>query len=82
MTYDDGEIIRFQGMANFMTFLRETPEAFQFIEQRVMARINGQDIDALAVDAETDRAAIEDIMKEDVEIPEKIVVKDEIPMEA
>lgn len=95
MTYDDGEIIRFQGQINLMNFLRETPEAYQFVEKSVMAIVNGQE-DLLKIDAETDRAAIEDLkneaiasgvkLRDDIPIQEdnsdiKFVAQDEIPME-
>ncbi len=56
LTYEDGEIIKFQGQISLMSFLRENIDAFNFINDYVMAKISGTD--TLAVDAETDRQAI------------------------
>lgn len=97
MTYDDGEIIKFQGQMNLVNFLRETPEAYNFIERVVMAKITGKEDEVLSVDAEADQAAIEDLkaeaeqakaindVKETVEVVEDntgiIEAPDEIPME-
>lgn len=60
LTYEDGEIIKFQGQANLMSFLRENKQVFDFINDYVMSKINGTD--KLSVDAETDRQAIEDAL--------------------
>ena len=60
LTYEDGEIIKFQGQANLMSFLRENKQVFDFINDYVMSKINGTD--KLSVDAETDRQAIEDVL--------------------
>lgn len=60
LTYEDGEIIKFQGQANLMAFLRENKQVFDFINDYVMSKINGTD--KLSVDAETDRQAIEDAL--------------------
>jgi recombination protein RecA len=84
LTYEDGEVIKFQGQVNLMTFLRETPEIFNFINNYVMAKITGTDI--LAVDAETDRQAIEDAQNDLAEVPlvrveESSKIVDEIPFE-
>ena len=84
LTYEDGEVIKFQGQVNLMAFLRETPEIFNFINNYVMAKITGTDI--LAVDAETDRQAIEDAQNDLAEVPlvkveEPSKIIDEIPFE-
>lgn len=60
LTYEDGELIKFQGQANLMAFLRENKQVFDFINDYVMSKINGTD--KLSVDAETDRQAIEDAL--------------------
>ena len=60
LTYEDGEIIKFQGQANLMSFLRQNKQVFDFINDYVMSKINGTD--KLSVDAETDRQAIEDAL--------------------
>lgn len=80
MTYDDGEIIKFQGQMNLMNFLRETPEAYQFIEKRVMAKISGQQ-DILQVDAKKDAEAIEDLKAEAVAINGGVKLREELPIE-
>lgn len=97
MTYDDGEIIKFQGMVNFMNFLRETPEAYHFVENNVMAVISGKQ-ELLQVDAKKDAEAIADLQEEaraingGVKFREepvvvednsdiKFIAPDEIPME-
>ena len=83
MTFDDGEVIKFQGQLALMSFLRETPEAYQFVEQKVMAKITGQDESILQVDASKDAEAIADLQAESsARIPETIVVPAEIPMDA
>ena len=84
LTYEDGEVIKFQGQVNLMAFLRETPEIFNFINNYVMAKITGTDI--LAVDAETDRQAIEDAQNDLAEVPlvkveEPSKIIDDIPFE-
>ena len=58
LTYEDGEIIKFQGQANLMAFLRENEQVFNYINEYVTSKIAGTD--KLAVDAETDRKAIEE----------------------
>ena len=58
LTYEDGEVIKFQGQANLMAFLRENEQVFNYINQYVTSKIAGTD--KLAVDAETDRKAIEE----------------------
>ena len=54
----EGEVIKFQGQINLMNFLRENKVVYDFIESKVMEKINGTD--ALQIDAETDRQAIID----------------------
>lgn len=66
-TYEDGEVIKFQGQVNLMNFLRETPEVYNFVNDYVMAKITGTD--KLAVDAETDRQAIEGDVPDDIIVP-------------
>lgn len=68
LTYEDGEVIKFQGQVNLMAFLRENQQVYQFVNDYVMAKITGTD--KLAVDAETDRKAIEGD-----DIPDDIVVQ-------
>ena len=75
MTYSDGEMVKFQGQANLMQFLRETPEAYDFVANRVMAIVNG-DTNILAVDAETDAKAIADAKEDDVVV---VSVEEEKP---
>ena len=41
LTYEDGEVIKFQGQVNLMSFLRETPEVYNFVNDYVMAKITG-----------------------------------------
>lgn len=65
LTYEDGEVIKFQGQVNLMSFLRETPEVYNFVNDYVMAKITGTD--KLAVDAEADRQAIADLQSETAE---------------
>ena len=87
MTYAEGELVKFQGQANLMSFLRETPEAFKFVHDWVMARVTN---DTLQIDGETDLQAIQDA-NELAEVPltrttEEVVepipaVADEIPFE-
>ena len=77
MTYEDGEIIKFQGQINLMNFLRETKPALDFIEERVMARVTGQE-DLLKVDAQKDAEAIADLQNE---APDSIVIRSEITEE-
>lgn len=67
LTYEDGEVIKFQGQINLMNFLRENKQVYDFINDYVMAKITGTD--KLAVDAETDRQAIEDMQQEIVDGP-------------
>ena len=57
LTYEDGEVIKIQGMANVVQFLRDNKEVYEFINNYVMAKVNGTDV--LAIDEETDRQAIE-----------------------
>lgn len=57
LTYEDGEVIKIQGMANVVQFLRDNEEVYEFINNYVMAKVNGTDV--LAIDEETDRQAIE-----------------------
>ena len=65
LTYEDGEVIKFQGQVNLMAFLRENEQVYNFINDYVMKQITGTD--KLAVDAETDRRAIEgDDIPEDI----------------
>lgn len=64
MTYEDGEIIKFQGQINLMNFLREEPMALQRVQEMVMAKMTEKDI---RVDAEKDRQAIEDLKQEALE---------------
>lgn len=84
-TYEDGEVIKFQGQIPLMNFLRETPEVYNFVNNYVMAKITGTD--KLAVDAETDRQAIEDMQNDLAETPlvrtaeEPAQIVDEIPFE-
>lgn len=83
-TYEDGEVIKFQGQVNLMNFLRETPEMYNFVNNYVMAKINGTD--ALAVDAEADRQAIEESDLADAPLvrttePVENQITDEIPFE-
>ena len=54
----EGEVIKFQGQINLMNFLRENKVVYDFIESKVMEKINGTDM--LQIDAETDRQAIID----------------------
>ena len=54
----EGEVIKFQGQINLMNFLRENKVVYDFIESKVMEKINGTDM--LHIDAETDRQAIID----------------------
>lgn len=58
LTYEDGEVIKLQGQANLMAFLRENEQVFNYINEYVTSKIAGTD--KLAVDAETDRKAIEE----------------------
>ena len=44
-------------MANVVQFLRDNKEVYEFINNYVMAKVNGTDV--LAIDEETDRQAIE-----------------------
>ena len=62
LTYEDGEVIKFQGQVNLMNFLRENKQVYDYINDYVMAKITGTD--KLAVDAEADRQAIEDLQNE------------------
>lgn len=62
LTYEDGEVIKFQGQVNLMNFLRENKQVYDYINEYVMAKITGTD--KLAVDAEADRQAIEDLQNE------------------
>ena len=83
-TYEDGEVIKFQGQVNLMNFLRETPEMYNFVNNYVMAKITGTD--ALAVDAEADRQAIEESELADVPLVRTTEtvgnqIVDEIPFE-
>ena len=75
LTYEDGELIKIQGMANAIQFIRENPQVYDFINNYVMAKVNGTDI--LAIDEETDKEAIETSNK----IESGIDVREEIPME-
>ena len=74
-TYEDGEVIKFQGQVNLMQFLRETPDMYNFVNDYVMAKITGQ-ADLLQVDAETDRQAIEG-----TDVPDDIIVKEAVGVE-
>lgn len=78
LTYEDGEVIKFQGQVNLMSFLRETPEVYNFVNDYVMAKITGTD--KLAVDAEADRQAIADLQSETAESV-LIRVTDDIPFD-
>lgn len=78
LTYEDGEVIKFQGQVNLMAFLRENKEIFDFINNYVMAKITGTD--KLAVDAEADRQAIEDLQNEVLDAPAVRVVEEETPV--
>ena len=77
LTYEDGEVIKFQGQVNLMAFLRENKQVYDFVNDYVMAKITGTD--KLAVDAETDRKAIEgddvpdDIIVQQYEAPQDYV---------
>ena len=75
-TYEDGEVIKFQGQVNLMQFLRETPDMYNFVNDYVMAKITGQSEEILAVDAETDRQAIEGD-----NLPDDIIVKETVGVE-
>lgn len=75
-TYEDGEVIKFQGQVNLMQFLRETPDMYNFVNDYVMAKITGQSEEILAVDAETDRQAIEGD-----NLPDDIIVKEAVGVE-
>lgn len=89
----DGEPFKIQGQANLMAFLRENTEIYEYVRDTVMKKITGTD--ALAVDAATDQAAIEDMRIEGLksgEVPDDIVLRednsdityeapDEIPMD-
>lgn len=82
LTYEDGELIKIQGMANVIQFLRENKEVYEFINTYVMAKVNGTDV--LAVDEETDRQAIETSNKIEsgIDVREETTeYSDEIPME-
>lgn len=59
LTYEDGEVIKFQGQVNLMAFLRENPEVYNFVNDYVMAKITGTN--KLHVDEETDKQAIEEL---------------------
>lgn len=69
LTYEDEEVIKFQGQLNLMSFLRENKDVFDFINNYVMNKVSGTD--KLAVDAETDLQAIKELQEE---LPEKIIV--------
>ena len=88
MTWDNGEIVKFQGQVNLMNFLRETPAAFEYVNNTVMSRVTG---DMLQIDGETDLKAMEEAnalaenplvrMSEDTEQPIENQIVDEIPFE-
>ena len=91
LSYEDGDIIKFQGQINLMNFLRENKDIFDFINNYVMAKITGTD--RLAVDAEEDAKAIQDLrdeatgrnqdatVQEVAKEPEIFEAPDEIPMD-
>lgn len=84
LTYEDGELIKIQGMANVIQFLRENTQVYDFINSYVIAKVSGTDV--LAVDEETDRKAIEEAETVDVstnsdtsyEAPDEIPMEDEV----
>ena len=88
LSYEDGDIIKFQGQVNLMNFLRENQQIYQFVNDYVMAKITGTD--KLAVDVQTDMQAIQeadmvdDIVVRPIEETQTVsyVAPDEIPMEA
>ena len=67
LTYEDGEVIKFQGQVNLMSFLRENKEVYEFINEYVMNKIIGTD--KLQVDEEADKQAIQDLQAEANVIP-------------
>ena len=84
----EGEVIKFQGQINLMNFLRENKVVYDFIESKVMEKINGTDM--LQIDAETDRQAIidanTDIMDDIITRPtnmeqEELIDDGPVPME-
>ena len=62
LTYEDGEVIKFQGQVNLMSFLRENQQVYEFVNDYVMAKITGTD--KLQVDESADKQAIEDLQIE------------------
>ena len=83
----EGEVIKFQGQINLMNFLRENKVVYDFIESKVMEKINGTD--ALQIDAETDRQAIidanadmmDDIITRPIHEQEELIDDGPVPME-
>lgn len=61
---EPGEIIKFQGQVNLISYLRENEPVYKLINAFVMEKITGEKQDLLEVDVETDRAAIEELQKE------------------
>ena len=83
----EGEVIKFQGQINLMNFLRENKVVYDFIESKVMEKINGTD--ALQIDAETDRQAIidantdmmDDIITRPIHEQEELIDDGPVPIE-
>ena len=83
LTYEDGEVIKFQGQVNLMSFLRENQQVYEFVNDYVMAKITGTD--KLQVDESADKQAIEDLQIEAGIHPEMsqqdLIVEEEITSE-
>lgn len=61
VTDENGEIVKFQGMANLMSYLRENKEVYNFIYNYINGEASGQEqkID-MTIDSKTDMDAIRD----------------------
>lgn len=61
VTDENGEVVKFQGMANLMSYLRENKEVYNFIYNYINGEASGQEqkID-MTIDSKTDMDAIRD----------------------
>ena len=74
LTYEDGEVIKFQGQINLMAFLRENEQVYNYVSDYVMSKITGDKQEMLQVDAAADKEAVEDLKAEAVVASGGIVI--------
>ena len=76
LTYEDGEVIKFQGQINLMAFLRENEQVYKYVSDYVMSKITGDKQELLQVDAAADKEAVEALKEEALIATGGIVVAD------